>query len=102
MEVIRDEIVVAVVNNAANECRECTLVAESALLDGLEDVLQIRVDLVLSVKVGVAKVFDIFSQVTEQEDVLIAGLAGNLDLRSISIIQIYQEGDLRWRHHRFQ
>lgn len=52
----------------------------------------------------VAKVFDVFGKVTEEEDVLLTDLAGDLNLyRSQYPLSKYVELDyLRWHHHRFR
>ena len=55
VEVVRDEIIVSVVNNSGDEGRKGSFVAKSALLDRVEDLLEIGVDLVLAVVMCVAK-----------------------------------------------
>lgn len=81
VEVVRDEIVVAMINNAANKSRERPLVTECAALDCFEDLLEVRIDLALAVEMRVTEIFHIFGKVAEQEDVLITSLAGDLDLK---------------------
>ncbi len=84
VEVIADKIVVSMLEDCVDEGREVALVAEGALLDRLEDFPQIGIDLVLAVVVCVAEVFDILSQITEEEDVALPDLAGNLNLHFVS------------------
>lgn len=79
-EVVRDEVVVAVVDDAVDERAEAARVAEGAGLDRLEHGRQLRVKLVASVKVGVAQLVDVLGKVAEEEDVVLANLAGDFDL----------------------
>lgn len=60
VEVIRDKVVIAMLNNCVDEGGEGPLVAESTLLDGFENAGQSWVDLILAVEVVVAKIFNIF------------------------------------------
>lgn len=80
VEVVADEVVVAVVANGADEGGELVGVAEGVGLDGVEDFDQVRVDGMGAVVVCVAQVFDVFGQVAEEEDVVLADLAGDFDL----------------------
>jgi hypothetical protein len=59
LEVVGDEVVVAMFGNAADEGRKWSYVAKLAALNCVEDLLQRRVDLMLAVEVCVAKVFNI-------------------------------------------
>ena len=56
------------------------LVAKHALVDGVKDLFQFGVEFVFAVVVGMAEIFDVLGQVAKEEDVLIAGLAGDFDL----------------------
>jgi hypothetical protein len=49
--------------------------------DEVEDGFQVCVERVRGVGVCVAEVFDVFGQVAEEEDVLLADFAGYFDLR---------------------
>lgn len=68
------------VDDAVEERTKALGVAECALVDGVEDGRELGVELVVRVEMGVAEVFDVFCQVTEQEDVLLADFARDLDL----------------------
>jgi hypothetical protein len=81
VEVIADQVKVAVVFDGADEGGEGTYVAKRALPDLVEDRLEVGVERVLAVSVVVAEVLDVLGEVTEEEDVLLADLAGDFDLR---------------------
>lgn len=59
LEVVRDEVEVAMFGDAADEGRKRACVAELAVLNCTEDLLQPRVDLMLAIEVCVAKVFNV-------------------------------------------
>lgn len=68
-------------DNGVDKGGESGLVAKGAAVDGIKDLLQLWVELVVAVVVGVTEVFNVFSEVAEQKDVLIAGFAGDFDLQ---------------------
>ena len=80
VEVVADEIVVAVIADGADEGGELVRVAESVRLDGVEDFDQVRVHGVTAVVVRVPEVFHVFGKVAEEEDVVFADFAGDFDL----------------------
>ena len=81
VEVVADEVVIAVVDDAVAEGREAARVAEHAALDRVEDFGEIRVQLERpAVVVRVPQVFDVFGQVAEEEDVRFADFACDFDL----------------------
>ena len=80
LEVVRNEVVVAMFSDAVDESGEWSLVAERATLNGVEDLLQLRVDLVLAVEVRVAEIFNVLGQISEKEDVLVACLTRDFNL----------------------
>ena len=80
VEVVRHEVVVAVVDDAVDEGGELAGVAEAAGLDGVKDFAQPVVQLVFAVKMVVAEVFDVFGKVAEEEDVGVANFASDFDL----------------------
>lgn len=81
VEVVADEIVVAVIEDGGDEGGEVSLVAEAAGVDGGEDGAQVPVDVVRApVVVRVSEVLDVFGQVAEEEDVAFADLARDFDL----------------------
>jgi hypothetical protein len=85
LEVVRDEVVVAMFGNAADEGRKWSYVAKLAVLNYVEDFLQRRVDLILAIEVCVAKVFNILCQITEEKNVLVARLPRDFDLQKVSL-----------------
>lgn len=79
-KVVGYKVVVAMVNNAIDKRRELVGIAKRVVSNGIKDIGKRRVQFVLRVHVCVTKVLDIFGQVTEKEDVLVANLTGNLNL----------------------
>lgn len=49
-------------------------------MDRVEDVGERRVELVLRVQMCVAEILDVFGEVAEKEDILLADFAGDFDL----------------------
>lgn len=80
VEVIADEIEIAVIDDGVAEGGEAAGVAEHATFDGAEDFLEVLVELEGTIGVGVAEVFNVFSEVAEEEDVVFADLACDLNL----------------------
>lgn len=68
------------VDDAVEQGTEALGITECALVNRVEDGRELGVELVVRVEMGVAEVFDVFCQVAEQEDVLLADFSGNLDL----------------------
>lgn len=90
-------------DDAVEEGGEGARVAEGARVDGIEDLGEGRLQLVVVVEVGMAEVFDVFGEVAEEEDVLLADLAGDFDLGSVSLeLDAERERGLRWRRRRFR
>ena len=81
VEVIRDEVIVAMLFDSGRKGREVSLVAEGVRLDGVEDALQLRVQLEVAVEVTMAEVLDVFGKVAEEEDVLLADFTRDFDLQ---------------------
>jgi hypothetical protein len=79
-EVIRDKVVVAVVNDTVEQSRKPLGISECSLVDAVEHFGELRVELVVRVEMCVSEVLNVLSEVTEEEDVLLANLASNLDL----------------------
>jgi hypothetical protein len=79
-KVIRNEVVVAVLNDAVDESREFLSVAESAVVDVVEDNGELGIELVVAVEMGMSEVLDVFCEVAEEEDVVLADLTGDFDL----------------------
>ena len=79
-EVVRHQIVIAMVRDAVAERGEPTGVAEGSRFDGGEHLGEVRVQLEGAVVVRVPEVLDVLGQVAEEEDVGVADLAGDFDL----------------------
>jgi len=82
VEVVRYQVVVAVVLNRPRQRAEGCRVAERALLDLIKDPRQCRVQRVRTVVVCVTEVLNILRQVAEQEDVALSNLASDFNLAS--------------------
>lgn len=91
VEVVRDKVVVAMVDDAVDQRREGARVAELAALDRIEDLLEVRVELELGVQVVVAVILDVLSQGTEEEDVLLADFTGDLNF-VLAMPIVYTQG----------
>jgi hypothetical protein len=83
-EVIRHKVVVPMVDNTVDESREALSVAEHAPSDGVEDLGKLGLDLVSGVEMCMSEVFNVFCEVTEEEDVLLADFTGDLNLCHVS------------------
>ena len=80
IEVVADEVVVAMVEDAVDQRAELASVAKDVGLDGIEDLLERGVDGVAAVVVVVAQVLDALGQVAEEKDIRVADFAGNFNL----------------------
>ena len=60
IEVVGDEVIVAMVNNAVAQCGEATRVTEHIRFDGFEDFGKVGVKLERAVVVGMTEIFNIF------------------------------------------
>lgn len=80
MEVIGDEIVVSVILNGTNKSAERSSITKGVVLDGLEDLGKILVNSVAAIGVSVSEILNVLGQVTKEEDVVLANLAGDFNL----------------------
>jgi hypothetical protein len=80
VEVVRNEVVVTVLDDAVDKCGETVSVAELSLTDNIENSGQLGIKLILRVDMSVSQILNVFGKVTEEEDVLLANLTGNFDL----------------------
>ena len=80
LEVIGDEVVIAVLDDAVDEAGEGARVAESTGLDAFEDFVEFFVQSVCAVDVAVAEVFNFLGEIAEEEDVIFADFAGDFNL----------------------
>ena len=60
VEIIRDKVIVAMVDDAVAESGETGCVAESPRFDGVKDLCEIWIEMERAIVVSMAKVFDIF------------------------------------------
>lgn len=84
VEVVRDKVVVAVINNGGDQSREVSCIPEGAAADRIEDLGKALIELEPAVEVTMTEVFNVLGQISKQKDVLLADLAGDFNLRSIS------------------
>jgi hypothetical protein len=103
VEVIRHQVVIAVVTDGCNQGTKIMNRTEGALLNLDEHFLQIRIDLVGTVLVVVSEILDVLGEVAEQEDVALANLTSDLNLFLVSrkLIQRTQ-CYLRWHRRKYQ
>ena len=84
LEVVRDEVVVALVDDGVHQGGELFRIAECALLDRLEHALEHGVEVEFGVEVSVSQIFDVFGQVAEEEDVVLADFARDFDVGAVA------------------
>jgi hypothetical protein len=80
VEVVRDQVIVTMLFDRGCKGGEGRLIAKSVVLDGVENALQLGVQLEVAVEVTVAKVLDVFSKVAEEEDVLLSNFTSDFNL----------------------
>lgn len=80
MEVVGNEVVVPMVFDGVDKSGKGALVAKSARVDGFKDSLEFGVELMFAVVVVVTEVFNVFGEVAEEENVLVAGFTSDLNL----------------------
>ena len=80
VEIVGDEVVVAVFLDGTGEGGEVACVAECVALDCVEHALQLGVKLEIAVEVSVTEILDVFGEIAEEEDVLFADFAGDFNL----------------------
>lgn len=86
VEIVRDKIVVTVLFDRACERGEVSLVTKHVVFDCVEDTLQLWVQLEAPVEVSVAQILDVFGEVAEKEDVLLANFTGDFDLSVVLVL----------------
>lgn len=79
-KVIRDEVVVAVINDAVDKSGELFRVTKGALVNMIKDSGQLRIELVLGVKMCVAEILNVLCEVAEEENIVLSDLTSNFDL----------------------
>lgn len=71
--------------------QEIVGLAKCTALNRLEDLGQVRIDCVRAVRVRMAEILDILSEVAEEEDVVLANLTGDLNLRQCQLLCYCQD-----------
>ena len=69
-------------NNGIKKRREVASITERAASNCIKYFSQVRVKPEIAVEMSVAKLFDIFRQIAEEENVLLSNLSGDLDLHT--------------------
>lgn len=65
VEVVRDQVVVSMITNSRDHGQEVVGLAECAVLNRLEDLVQIWINGVRAVRVRMTKIFDILREIAE-------------------------------------
>ncbi len=68
------------VDDAVDECGEGTGLPESTLFNLIKDLGKGFVEMVIAIDVAVAQIVDVFGEVAEEENVLLADFARDFDL----------------------
>lgn len=90
-------------DDAVDERREAICVAEGAVMDVVEDGGELWVELILRVQVRVAQVLDVFGEVAEKEDVLLADFTGDFDLEQSQSLYVRSTDEyLRSHRHKYR
>lgn len=85
LEVVRDQVEIAVVADRRYHSTKVVGLSESAALNCIKYFVKVRIDGVRSVGVRMAQVLDVLRKGTEEEYVLLPNLPGNLDLLVVSV-----------------
>lgn len=98
VEIVRDKIIIPMVGDGTAQGAESAGVAKRVGFDGVEDFRKVRVQRKGAEVVGVAKIFDVFGEIAEEEDVGVANLARylNLFLRGKVILLCVIRRDTLW------
>ena len=80
VEIVRNKIVIAMLDDGVAESGEAAGVTEASTLDSLEHFVKIWIKLEISIGVSMAEIFDILCEVSEEEDVGFADFASYLNL----------------------
>lgn len=83
VEIVADQVVVTMILNSTDQGTESTLIAESTILDAVEDLDKLRVDAVVAIEMGMSEILNILREVTEEENILFANLTSDLDVGTV-------------------
>lgn len=84
VKVVGNQVVIAMVDNAIDESAKLSGLAELATLDSVKHLDEVWIEFELGVVVCMPKVFNIFSKVSKEENVLFPNFACNFYVRSIA------------------
>ena len=88
VEVVTDEVVIAMIGYGGHESAELVSITKGIRVNSVEDLLEIWVNGVGAVVVGMAEVFDIFGKVSKEEYVGITDLTSDFNLPGVSILSL--------------
>lgn len=89
VEVIRDQVVIAVVFDGPSQRAEGARISEHAIFDCLKHPRQIWVECVLAVVVRMSQVLDVLGEVAEEENIILPDLAGDFNLvKSVDVFHV--------------
>ncbi len=66
--------------NAADQGAEGVRVTKSVFLDLVENSLEVRIDSVRAISMGMTKIFDIFGKVSKEKNIVFSDFTSNFDL----------------------
>ena len=90
VEVVGHQVVVTMVAHRRDHAGEIVRFTERATLDCVEHLLQVGVDRVRAVRVCVAEILNVLSEVAEKEEVVLANLTSDFDLFDRLILGKFQ------------
>ena len=84
VEVVRNEIVVALIDDGVAKRAEAVCVTEFATFDGVKHFGEVIVKLEVAICVGMTEILDVLGEGTEEKDVGFADFASDLDVGSVT------------------
>ena len=84
VEIIRDKIIIALVDDAVAQRCKSARVTEHAALDGVKDFGEVGIEGEAAVVVSVAEILDVLGEVAEEEDVPFADLTGDFNVGAVA------------------
>ena len=82
VEIVADEVEIAVIEYRATKGGEATCVAEHVGFDGVEHFHEIGIRSEVAIVVSMTEIFDVFGEVAKEEDVLFADFSSDFDLEN--------------------
>ena len=84
VEVVRNEVVVTLIDDRVAKSAKAVCISEFTTLDGIKDFGEVGVNFEVTIGVGVAEIFDVLGEVTKEKDVGLADFASDLDVGSVT------------------